>query len=449
MTNFISDNNARVQNFSFSSVLMQVKYENATNDTQGRIFQDKNFAHDWESVDVYPTVLDIDNVKNGMRKITEPVLAMMSHSPKMAFVLASETEPVFFDYNKRGAAGYVLLFKLRPHILPEYVFYMSKYDSWIGISKELDMAAHYGNFGWNMVGFGGVDEFGEWWTTAEDVFLQMAGRITIPSISMQSRIIDEAKLMETRLQDKFAEKERKYQQKEWLNEAHIRNSKHRLSNEVMPIRMAVERLQNFFLKNDNGVKASDKIGEKSGSTVYDLLKGLHASVIRMEEEINNLTKSEQAGEPEQEFDVAEFLNRYCDNIMSTYSKLFAVKKIGFDYKIRIKMSPKALIELLDNVVNNAVRHGFTEGRNDYVLQFEIEQTGNGMCRINIANNGTPMSERARTTYFEPGSFAGETGNSGFGGFRIYDICDKAGGQALTPYRKEGFPVVISVEFPYV
>lgn len=49
------------------------------------------------------------------------------------------------------------------------------------------------------------------------------------------------------LQEKMAEKERKFQQKEWLNEAHIRNSKHRLSNEVMPMRMAIERLQSFFL----------------------------------------------------------------------------------------------------------------------------------------------------------------------------------------------------------
>ena len=107
------------------------------------------------------------------------------------------------------------------------------------------------------------------------------------------------------------------------------------------------------------------------------------------------------------------------------------------------------MELLDNIVGNAVRHGFIGNRNDYLLQVSIEVTDNRMCEIAIANNGEPMSERARTTFFEQGSFAGPTGHTGIGGFRIYDICDKAGGEAILPYSKEGFPVVICVKFPLV
>ena len=266
---------------------------------------------------------------------------------------------------------------------------------------------------------------------------------------MQKQRIADAKSMEKMLQEKMAEKERKFQQKEWLNEAHIRNSKHRLSNEVMPIRMAIERLQNFFKKHPDGVKLSDIIGEITNQSVNDLLEGLSCSVKNVEIEIENLTKSEQAGEPEQKLNVAHSLDEYLDKIALKYSVPFNIEKVGFEKELNIKISPKAFMELLDNIVGNAVRHGFIGNRNDYLLQVSIEVTDNRMCEIAIANNGEPMSERARTTFFEQGSFAGPTGHTGIGGFRIYDICDKAGGEAILPYSKEGFPVVICVKFPLV
>lgn len=452
MTELFSESSTRGQKLSFSSVLMDAKYEKVKEEAEIRMFQVKDFAHDWDSVYINPPDISICPTGKGLRKVSEPVLVMMSHAPRMAFVMASEDKPVYFDssFRRDKHNGYLLLFRLRPHVLPEYIFYMSKYNSWTGVSKELDIMSMYDKYrGWNEVGMGDVDEFGEWFTTAENVFLRNLDRIAIPPVSEQKRMVDEARQMEKMLNEKFAEKERRYKQKEWLNEAHIRNSKHRLSNEVMPVRMSVERLREFFIRKDNGIKLSDIIGEKNGETVSNLLDELYASVIRIENEIENLTRSEQAGEPEQTLDVATFLNNYCSRIASTYGAKFRIEKIGFENKLQIRISPKTLIELLNNIVNNAVRHGFVKDYDNYVLQITIEATDNGMCRISLANNGEPMSERARAIYFEHGNFAGDTGHTGIGGSRIYEICYEAGGQALTPYGKDGFPVVISVEFPLI
>ena len=449
-----------VQNAKLSSMLIYSQYQNVRDEISGKIFQEKNFSKDWDSIYVHPSELDNGMSKKGMRKITTPTLVMASHSSKMAFVLASEDEPVFVcsGFMRTKTIGYTLLFELNPGILPDYLFYLSKYESWVGISKRIDTEDKYkdiygdlGTSGWKNVGEVFADGVITDYTTAENVFKNgvYESSINIPSIPVQKQRIADAIAMEKMLQEKMAEKERKFQQKEWLNEAHIRNSKHRLSHEVMPMRMAIERLQSFFLKHSEGVKLSDIIGEKTKQSVNDLLEGLLYSVGNIETEIENLTKSEQPGEPEQILNVVSSLNDYFDRIASKYPASFNIERIGFEKDLNIKISPKAFMELLDNIVGNAVRHGFIGNRKDYLLQVAIEATDDNMCEIAIANNGEPMSERARTTFFEQGSFAGPTGHTGIGGHRIYDICDKAGGEAMPPYSKEGFPVVICVKFPLV
>lgn len=449
-----------VQNAKLSSMLIYSQYQNVRDEISGKIFQEKNFSKDWDSIYVHPSELDNGMSKKGMRKITTPTLVMASHSSKMAFVLASEDEPVFVcsGFMRTKTIGYTLLFELNPGILPDYLFYLSKYESWVGISKRIDTEDKYkdiygdlGTSGWKNVGEVFADGVITDYTTAENVFKNgvYESSINIPSIPVQKQRIADAIAMEKMLQEKMAEKERKFQQKEWLNEAHIRNSKHRLSHEVMPMRMAIERLQSFFLKHSEGVKLSDIIGEKTKQSVNDLLEGLLYSVGNIETEIENLTKSEQPGEPEQILNVVSSLNDYFDRIASKYPASFNIERIGFEKDLNIKISPKAFMELLDNIVGNAVRHGFIGNRKNYLLQVAIEATDDNMCEIAIANNGEPMSERARATFFEQGSFAGPTGHTGIGGHRIYDICDKAGGEAMPPYSKEGFPVVICVKFPLV
>lgn len=458
MTGFISQDGLQVQNTEFSSVLLPAQYQHVCGEISGRIFQEKNFAEDWDSVWVHPSDLDYGTAQKFMRKITSPSLVMASHSPKMAFVLASEDEPVYIcsGIKRTETAGYTLVFGLKPAILPDYLFYMSKYESWVSVSKRIDAEEKLGFsvdfvLKWSETGTPVISpDMPIDYITAEEVFtlgLSKSSTIQIPPLFVQEQRVADAKSIEKILQEKMAEKERKFRQKEWLNEAHIRNCKHRLSNEIMPISMAVERLQHFLKEHPDGIKSSDIIGEITKQSVDDLLVDLACSVKNVETEIENLTKSEQAGEPEQTLNVALALDDYLDRIAPKYTIPFNIEKVGFEKGLNIKISPKAFTELIDNIVGNAVRHGFIGNRNDYLLQVSIEATDDGMCEITIANNGEPMSERARATFFEQGSFAGPTGHTGIGGYRIYDICDKAGGEAVAPYSKEGFPVVICVKFP--
>lgn len=472
MTNLISQDNLHEQNLKLSSLLSTSQCEYVNDEISGRIFQEKNFAKDWDSIYVHPSDLDYGVSKKGMRKISFPTLVMASHSPKMAFVLASEEEPVFIckQDSITKNIGYTVAFTLKPSVIPEYIFYMTKYESWVNtdesiatmppkddnnvteIKPELIMRGseeHLLSYcNWSGIGTAiQNDDLTISKLSAEVIFRNICHKYNIPSISAQKQIIVGVKSMEKILLEKMAKKERKFQQKEWLNEAHIRNSKHRLSNDIMPIRMAIERLQNFLKKHPDGIKSSDVIGGATKQSVNDLFESLIYSIEKIETDIDNLTKSDQADV--QVLNVALSLNNYLDKIASKYPVPFKIEKLGFEKELNIKISPKAFIELLDNIVGNAVRHGFNKNRNDYLLQVSLEVADNEMCKITIANNGEPMSERARNSFFEQGSAAGPTGHSGLGGYRIYDICDKAGGEAITPYSKEGFPVVICVKFPLV
>lgn len=450
MANFVLESNALQNLTEINTSLLFIEPDTYVmrQMTEGHVFKEKNYAKDWETIYVSPSSLDICPVEKGMREYTEPVLVITTNKPAMAFVFASNDEPVFFrkETAKSNVYGYTIVFRLSTFIIPEYYYFMCKYGLWdrfIGsISYECDELEGIIHCYWDDV----ENDDPQW--HASPISILRGNKINIPSIEYQKQRIEEAKAMESMIQEKMDAQTRKYEQKEWLNEAHIRNSKHRLSNEMMPIRMKVERLRDFFSKANGGVKLTDIIGKATGQTVDDLLTGLYDSVKNVEAEINNLTKSETAGEPEQVISVAEFLNDYCDKIATKYTRPFKIEKIGLDDTSRIKISPKLFIELLDNIVGNAVQHGFIENRDDYVLQVKLETVGD-KCKISIANNGVPMSERAQKEYFVRGSFAGTTGHTGIGGARVFEICDKAGGEAMQPYSEDAFPVVISVLFPLV
>lgn len=442
------------QMVSIRKCLNWTKWVELNEPENGFIFTDEYLASNWDDIDVYPEVLPKGVAQKGMRKVTSPVLLLKSHSPKMAFILATEMSPVYFCSHLKHTKedGYTMLFGLMPNVWPEYFFYMSKYNSWCKISHHIDRAAEYElGMGFREVGHWYFDGSEEWETDAETVFLNgIRPEDIIPSLSVQHQQINDAKIMEKVIIDRMLEKERKFQQKEWLNETHIRNSKHRLSNEVMPAQMAVERLERFLINSSEGIKLSSIIGRATRQTVGDLLNNLKTSIQNIEVEINNLTKSETAGEQLETLEVEHFVREYCENLASRFSRHFRVDVDCKDKGLKIQISCKPFMELLDNVFTNAVRHGFTDDtRKDYKVLITLSKTDKGFCKIDIANNGNPISERGRNEYFVRGSFAGETGHTGIGGARVFEICEEFNGKAIEPYSVEGFPVVISVEFPIV
>ena len=450
----MDDFSSNSQMVSLGKCLNWTKWAELKEPENGFIFTDEYLASNWDDIDVHPEVLPKGEAQKGMRKVTSPVLLLKSHSPKMAFVLASEMSPVYVcsSFKHTKADGYTMLFGVMPNTYPEYFFYLAKYKPWSNISREIDVAAEYGlGISFQQIGDCHFDGYREYVTTAETVFINgISSGYDIPSLSVQRQQIDDAKTMEKMILDKMSEKERKFQQKEWLNEAHIRNCKHRLSNDILPIHMAVDRLGKFIAASTDGVKLSSIIGLATQQTVENLLKGLTDSIHKIEKDIKELTEIKSDKEQPEILEVELLVRKYCNGFAARYNSRFSVCIDIKDEGLKIRISRNSFEELFENIFSNAVQHGFTDdGRNDYKIFVTISETDEGYCRIDIANNGNPISERGRKEYFVKGSYAGETGHTGLGGARVFEICEGANGKAIEPYSTGDFPVVVSVEFPIV
>ena len=182
-----------MRSVNISKVFLAAKQQKFTIPATGRIFTLDDFAKGWDTIYVKPSELSIGDVMKGMRKISEPTLVMTSHDNQMAFVLASENEPVFIpgDFTQTKENGFIVAFRLTPYIIPEFVYYMCIYDTWSNIIKRIDTYSNYMEDGWQSVGVFVEDGCDGFYITPESV-IRGSGNITIPSIEQQKELVNAA-----------------------------------------------------------------------------------------------------------------------------------------------------------------------------------------------------------------------------------------------------------------
>ena len=405
------------------------------NDSIGPLFCYKNFAKDFDSFYLHPQSLDIDNV-NKFRKVTSSVLVISKdkENSQMAYVEATEQTPIY-------VSNAYLVYSVNVEILPEYLYYLTLKGIW-----QQSVTGNCLEFSANVPC---IDyENGNLITETDEQFLLnwCHNYLSIPSIKVQKEQIEDARLLQKIMDDKNRAKEVLFNQKEWLNEAHIRNTKHRLSNDISPLAHSIQKLHNYMEKSAGHIHRDDVLSKKTGWTVGSLIDNMLASIKTIENTVSDFTNIRKYTDTSK-ICISEFLCNYCKNLPQKYSVPFSVETKGLDVCAKIEISQTALTDMLDNIVGNAVRHGFVkEGYNEYVISFDMEITNSGMCRLSISNNGKPMFERAKDIYFERGSFVGPTGHTGIGGAIVKDVCDQFNGR-VSISENEKYPVVIVVEFP--
>lgn len=195
-------------NLQLTSCLNYCRAETLSAPEQGHIFTYDFFAKSWDSMDVHPLELPVGEASKGMRKVTRPVLVLTSYASLTAFVFASEEMPVFFDSPfKKVNNQYIMLFELKPGILPEYIFYLSEY-------REITFEDAFDSDPFESVGtiISCDDGMSGITIKAEGQFFTYAHAV-IPSFDVQRQRIAEAQSMEQDIKDRIARKERKLKQK--------------------------------------------------------------------------------------------------------------------------------------------------------------------------------------------------------------------------------------------
>ena len=113
------------------------------------------------------------------------------------------------------------------------------------------------------------------------------------------------------------------------------------------------------------------------------------------------------------------------------------------YMPPIYVAPNDFQRLVNNILNNAKRHGFTNpNKKDYVVQINASiDAESGMYQIDFRNNGDPLPEGMnKTRYGLKGEKAGRTAGTGLGGNYVKSFVEHYGGD-YDIFMEDGWTVV--------
>jgi hypothetical protein len=121
------------------------------------------------------------------------------------------------------------------------------------------------------------------------------------------------------------------------------------------------------------------------------------------------------------------------------------------YKRIIRIAREDFAELCENIIENAIRHGFSESEREHAIRIEASFLGEEqMVELSFKNNGNPLPEGLTTERFVlNGEIAGPTGHTGAGGYHIKTLMEHVGGSVeIRNLQESYFTVELRLLFPF-
>lgn len=400
------------------------------------VFQMKDMPHDFDGIVKNNAALDECEIAGSFNVITENKLIFFIGDDKIqcCYIEASEENPVIVGHQ------FVVLDLNTEVLTPEYMQILCAKGF---LDKVFDM----GN--WDRPFFRCIDCFDDYngkecLVTPEDKIVNIISTmIQIPSLEQQRKEFDDVKFVNASSVEREKALEMLLKDKTWLNEEHIRNIKHRIGNELLPIKNDIDAMTKLMERHPEGITLDTIRGKDE--RVSEMLVRLTRCISRVNESLQDLTRIVDKGNLKPVDIVATVRDFVKDAIIN---KAFKINMALPEERIYVNGSISMINSILRNIVDNAVRHGFVDKyRQDYAIEIAIDKDGNGNCVLDVKNNGAPMNELARDSYFKRGSIAGLTGHSGIGGADIKDTANAMGGEVTLPICENGWSVCVRISFP--
>ena len=223
---------------------------------------------------------------------------------------------------------------------------------------------------------------------------------------------------------------------EFVREMRVR--KHAIGQVLNELDPAIDTLLRFEKKNNGVLRGSDIISERFGYSVDDYLQSIRFLTTKVMKMVNTLTNEYVPKGAIEELNVVKMLEEYKQKHTVQEGFEFSIRHEEFD-EWRIEVCKEDFFQVLDNIISNAKRYGFTENRPDYCIRIEIEDVHNEkqpMVAIHIMNNGNPLPEGIQPEQvFAYGE--GSAQGTGIGGWQIKQIVEGMGGKVeLRPLNPE-------------
>ena len=269
-------------------------------------------------------------------------------------------------------------------------------------------------------------------------------RISMKSLEEQAKVVREVVLKD------YAEQENDAAMREKGFKHSIRLRKHALSQNISAFDSLFSSLKYYMEDNNGRIHAKDQLSSVSSMTVGEAMDSLKSQLKVICERVEKLSDEQDYGKCEaiepQEF--IEGYEREHHNVTFKFSHAWesfeknSFQRDYFDKKtgkllfhkgesLNSAWFPKkALKQVLDNIVSNALEHGFTDiTRDDYVIKSSWTTDGLNMV-VRVSNNGTPMPADINTDLVMEYGYStalNERGHGGIGGGEIAEIMHRFGG----------------------
>lgn len=241
-------------------------------------------------------------------------------------------------------------------------------------------------------------------------------------------------------------------QKEWVNNFYLKSlesekdkveflrkqfneelgsKQHNIRQHLKNVKDSFDVLIQFMDKKNGILRKEDIISPTRGITVEKRFDKLYSSLQNVIFEVNNLTNEQNFGNKEN-LDLTEIVKETIDeHIASNYEIETSIDTLALgelkDTKFIVQFAKNALKELINNVIENAVNHGFNNNKSQYKILFHIGFEENKII-LKVLNNGLPFPKEVTKSFGIKGVKAGEKGNKGIGVWKII--------QAVTHFGQE-------------
>ncbi len=283
-------------------------------------------------------------------------------------------------------------------------------------------------------------------------------KILVPALREQQvkRSIDAIeKSLETLESQKVAEY-RKRMDSFILNQRQRKHAVSQVLNEIIP---SMDNIESFILENDT-VSKDSVISRRFGTTLGTYLATVRKQLDKIVSMVDNFTSQEQYGEPEI-VRVEDFLKEYCSSKRAlNLNVVYIHHSEDEEIEQEVKISKKDLTQMLDNLVTNADKYGYTdeieqkygtsdEKRKDFMIRIEtfaIHDEKDPVV-IHVSNNGEAVSKSiSLDKLFTWGIGRG----SGIGCWQVKEIAEHFGGSVSYkeyPEDPDGFVCEFKIVLP--
>ena len=307
--------------------------------------------------------------------------------------------------------------------------------------------------------------------------------IRVPKIAdQQKHIVDESKetLSNNLIQKLGIENEelRNARYNEFVREMRVR--KHAIGQVLNELDPAIDMLMLCKDKNGGVLRGSDIVSSRSGYTVDEYMQKVRFLVNKVMTMVDSLTMEYAPKSEMQDYNLVQLLEEYKQNHSVENSYELIIKHGYFASELhmpagielpdgsvteelnispndycdfwKINVCKEDFFQVLDNIISNAKRYGFTGNRPDYCICFEMEDVRDDktpMVAIHVKNNGNPLPagiKPEQVFMYGEGSAQG----TGIGGWQIKQSVEGMGGKVeLRTYDadEDGYSIDYVLSFP--